>query len=129
MSHLLEFGCVYVFNNYTFQDPTGLGNVLADYIDDGGTVVLNTPHPGRHQGRVLANRNGKRIGEPKRVPLFLCAVFTRGAQLLYLPKLLHPFHTLMDEPKNRPEDPTRLLERAAELEGVNPLSAATSYLH
>ncbi len=35
----------------------------------------------------------------------------------------------MDEPKSRPEDPTRLLERAAELEGENPLSAAASYLH
>ncbi len=43
LAHLSDFGCVYVFNNYTFADPTGLGNVLADYIDDGGTVVLNTP--------------------------------------------------------------------------------------
>jgi hypothetical protein len=43
LDHLLDYGCVYVFNNYRFADPTSLGNILADYIDGGGTVVLNTP--------------------------------------------------------------------------------------
>jgi subtilisin family serine protease len=33
------FGCV-VWSNYVFQDPVGMGDVLADYADAGGAVVL-----------------------------------------------------------------------------------------
>jgi hypothetical protein len=41
VSHLSDYGSVFCWTNYAPSDPTGLGNNLADYIDGGGTVVLN----------------------------------------------------------------------------------------
>jgi hypothetical protein len=41
VSHLEEFGCVYTWSNYVYADGTTLGNNLADYVDAGGTVVIN----------------------------------------------------------------------------------------
>ncbi|MBD3169965.1 MAG: S8 family serine peptidase [candidate division Zixibacteria bacterium] len=36
---LLEYDVVIAWTNYTFADPEAMGNVLADYIDEGGAVV------------------------------------------------------------------------------------------
>jgi hypothetical protein len=37
---LSTYDCVYVWANYAFFDYIGYGNVLADYVDGGGTVIL-----------------------------------------------------------------------------------------
>ncbi|OQC03963.1 MAG: hypothetical protein BWX80_02638 [Candidatus Hydrogenedentes bacterium ADurb.Bin101] len=36
---LLPYDVVLVANNYAFQDPVAIGNVLADYVDGGGKVI------------------------------------------------------------------------------------------
>jgi len=41
LQHLTEYGCVYTWSNYNYADRVGLGDVLADYVDLGGTVVIN----------------------------------------------------------------------------------------
>ena len=41
VAHLDDFGCVYVWTNYAPPDRATLGNNLADYVDNGGTVVFN----------------------------------------------------------------------------------------
>jgi subtilisin family serine protease len=38
---LLPYDVVQVWSNYTFLDATAFGNVLADYVDAGGAVVLS----------------------------------------------------------------------------------------
>jgi hypothetical protein len=40
LSQLLPYDAVGAHSNYPFADPTGLGNVLADYVDAGGGVVI-----------------------------------------------------------------------------------------
>jgi hypothetical protein len=39
---LSEYGAVVVWSNFPFGDPNGLGNVLADYVDQGGGVAIAT---------------------------------------------------------------------------------------
>jgi len=39
---LSEFGAVVVWSNFPFGDPNGVGNVLADFVDQGGGVVIAT---------------------------------------------------------------------------------------
>ncbi|OGD71846.1 MAG: hypothetical protein A2Y64_08350 [Candidatus Coatesbacteria bacterium RBG_13_66_14] len=41
LEHLLNYGCVYTWSNYDFADGTTLGDRLADYVDQGGTVVIS----------------------------------------------------------------------------------------
>jgi len=41
-SQLRNYQSVLVFSDYPFNDNVGLGNELADYVDGGGGVVLNT---------------------------------------------------------------------------------------
>ncbi|MCX7022370.1 MAG: Ig-like domain-containing protein [bacterium] len=41
IDHLLDYGCVYTWSNYGYADRVGLGDRLADYVDQGGTVVIN----------------------------------------------------------------------------------------
>jgi hypothetical protein len=41
-AQLLDVGSVLVWSNFPFPDREGLGNVLADYVDQGGGVVLAT---------------------------------------------------------------------------------------
>ncbi len=41
VNHLDEFGCVFFWTSYNPDDQTGLGDNLADYLDNGGTVVLS----------------------------------------------------------------------------------------
>jgi len=36
-----NYGCVYTWSNYQYQNATQMGNNLADYVDAGGTVVIN----------------------------------------------------------------------------------------
>jgi hypothetical protein len=36
---MLDYGCVFTWSNYAYDDPTGMGNNLADYMDLGGGVV------------------------------------------------------------------------------------------
>ncbi|HET9235049.1 MAG TPA: choice-of-anchor D domain-containing protein, partial [Candidatus Eisenbacteria bacterium] len=40
---LLAYSCVLVSGNYPMMDPIGVGNVLADYVDQGGGVVMTVP--------------------------------------------------------------------------------------
>jgi len=40
LEYLRQFDCVLCWSSGTFQDATTLGNNLADYIDEGGGVVL-----------------------------------------------------------------------------------------
>jgi Bacterial Ig domain/Immunoglobulin I-set domain/Immunoglobulin domain len=42
LSQLMEYDAVLLFSDYSFSDPVSLGNVLADYIDSGHGVVINT---------------------------------------------------------------------------------------
>lgn len=42
LAQLLTYDSVLVFSNAGFADPTTLGNNLADYVDAGGGVVVNT---------------------------------------------------------------------------------------
>ncbi len=43
LTALQAYDSVVVISNNTFADPIGLGNVLADYVDAGGTVVQTVP--------------------------------------------------------------------------------------
>ena len=40
LADLAPYGSVLVANDYPFPDPAAIGNVLADYVDQGGGVVL-----------------------------------------------------------------------------------------
>ena len=40
LGELEPYDCVITWSNYNYQDPVGMGNVLADYVDGGGAVVL-----------------------------------------------------------------------------------------
>ena len=42
LAQLREYDAVLVWSDLTFIDPTGIGNLLADYSDGGGGVVLAT---------------------------------------------------------------------------------------
>jgi hypothetical protein len=42
LAQLRSYQSVLVFSDYFFNDNVGLGNVLADYVDQGGGVVLQT---------------------------------------------------------------------------------------
>lgn len=42
LSELLAYKAVFVFSDSPFNNPVGLGNVLADYVDAGGGVVQAT---------------------------------------------------------------------------------------
>ncbi len=41
LEHLQDYGCVYTWSNYDYADGATLGDRLADYVDLGGTVVIN----------------------------------------------------------------------------------------
>ncbi len=40
LSQLLEYDVVFTWANYAYADKMGFGNVLADYVDAGGKVIL-----------------------------------------------------------------------------------------
>ena len=40
LEQLSDYDMVVVWSNYQFSDPVGMGNVLADYADEGGGVVI-----------------------------------------------------------------------------------------
>ena len=40
VDHLLKYDCVFTWNFQGYQEPTQLGNNLADYVDAGGGVVI-----------------------------------------------------------------------------------------
>ena len=42
LPQLQRYAATLVFSDSLFADPTGLGNVLADYVDGGGGVVVST---------------------------------------------------------------------------------------
>ncbi len=42
LAELQQYSAVLVFSNYTFSDNVALGDVLADYADAGGGVVVAT---------------------------------------------------------------------------------------
>jgi hypothetical protein len=55
LTTLSSFGAVLVWSNFPFGQPDALGNVLADYVDQGGGVVLATyvfSSPWRIGGRI-----------------------------------------------------------------------------
>ncbi len=39
LSYLQNYDVVLTWSNYVYADPTGIGNVLADYVDAGGRVI------------------------------------------------------------------------------------------
>ena len=41
LDQLSGYNMVIVWSNWPFNDPTGLGDVLADYVDAGGSVILH----------------------------------------------------------------------------------------
>jgi subtilisin family serine protease len=41
LDQLMDYEAVVVWSNYVFYDPVGMGDVLADYADNGGGVVLH----------------------------------------------------------------------------------------
>jgi hypothetical protein len=43
LATLLAYDCVITANHYPFYNAAGLGNVLADYVDAGGGVVVTVP--------------------------------------------------------------------------------------
>jgi hypothetical protein len=56
LATLSDFGAVLVWSNFTPSQPDALGNVLADYVDQGGGVVLATyvfSQPWRIGGRII----------------------------------------------------------------------------
>jgi len=56
LASLSNFSAVLVWSNYPYGDPVGLGNVLADFVDAGGGVVLATysfTQSWRIDGRIL----------------------------------------------------------------------------
>lgn len=58
LATLSEFSAVLVWSNITPTQPDALGNVLADYVDQGGGVVLATyvySQPWRIGGRITTN--------------------------------------------------------------------------
>ena len=58
LATLSEFSAVLVWSNFTPSQPDALGNVLADFVDQGGGVVLATyvySQPWRIGGRITTN--------------------------------------------------------------------------
>lgn len=58
LATLSSFGAVLVWSNFSFTQPDALGNVLADFVDQGGGVVLATysfSQTWRIGGRILTN--------------------------------------------------------------------------
>ena len=43
LAELLTYDTVIVISNSSFADPVGVGDVLADYVDAGGTVIQTVP--------------------------------------------------------------------------------------
>jgi PKD repeat protein len=58
LPQLQNYDVVLVWSNYVFADPTGMGNVLADYVDAGGRVIDLMFSMGTHgwqmQGRFMS---------------------------------------------------------------------------
>ena len=57
LAQLLEFDALLVWSNFPFANPDAIGNVLADYVDQGGGVVLATyvySRPWRIGGRIIS---------------------------------------------------------------------------
>ncbi len=57
LPQLQAYDVVVTWSNYVYQDPTGIGNVLADYVDAGGRVINLMFSMGTHgwamQGRFM----------------------------------------------------------------------------
>jgi len=56
LATLSDFGAVLVWSNFAPSQPDALGNVLADYVDQGGGVILATyvfSQPWRIGGRII----------------------------------------------------------------------------
>jgi hypothetical protein len=56
VANLRNYGAVLVYSDSSFNDNTNLGNVLADYIDQGGGVVLATFAFWNSQGLAIQGR-------------------------------------------------------------------------
>jgi hypothetical protein len=60
LEHLQDYGCVYTWSNYDYANGATLGDRLADYVDQGGTVVISdfcwTAKWGLH-GRIQTDEN------------------------------------------------------------------------
>jgi hypothetical protein len=59
LAQLQQYDCVMAYSDVAFTDPAGMGNVLADYVDSGGGVVLadfdfSTNFSGYIQGRIVS---------------------------------------------------------------------------
>jgi hypothetical protein len=63
VAEMEEYGCVFTWSNYTYQNATQMGNNLADYMDNGGGVLScsfahwNLDHYGGLSGRYANDEN------------------------------------------------------------------------
>jgi hypothetical protein len=60
LMQLQEYAAVFTWCNYPYADPVAMGNVLADYVDQGGRVILGqwTRHGNQSnylQGRIMSD--------------------------------------------------------------------------
>ena len=58
VDHLSEYDCVLTWSHSAYQDKTTLGNNLADYVDDGGAVVIVNfcwSYPSGLAGRIMSD--------------------------------------------------------------------------
>ena len=56
LEEISAFDAILAFNDYDFPDPAGMGNMLADYVDAGGGLVVAQFMLGPYttvQGRLL----------------------------------------------------------------------------
>jgi hypothetical protein len=70
LAQLQEYDAVLVYSDASFANPTAMGNVLADYVDSGGGVVLAT----------FAFWNGNGLGIEGRIKTGGYLPFTTGSQ-------------------------------------------------
>ncbi|HUT99447.1 MAG TPA: hypothetical protein VM054_10280 [bacterium] len=58
VDHLQEYDCVFTWSHSAYQDKTTLGNNLADYVDQGGAVVIVNlcwSYPFELSGRIMSD--------------------------------------------------------------------------
>jgi len=76
LEDLADYCCVFTWGNYAYADPVAMGDVLADYVDGGGKVILGqwTYHT------TQVNWLEGRIMEPEYCPITAAGYSTTAAQ-------------------------------------------------
>jgi hypothetical protein len=90
LDYLMQFECIMTWADYLYADPVGMGNVLADYVDQGGRVILGQwCYPGGQFARLA----GRIIDEPGYCPVYTRFAYQGGQ---YLFNGTDCVHTLVD---------------------------------